>query len=190
MSFCPNCKAEYREGFTLCADCQETLVEALPDEQGSESDFIGANDGTSGSFDSGDPHAFLCTVTDPTEGDIIEALLLAEGIPIARRYRGCGGYLTVCMGAPNLPIDLYVPVTALEEARALLSEEGDLPMEAFSSEDLSAMGFMEMEESDFIDPSEIERKARLRRIMTWISILLFTPGLLVILIVLILQFFF
>lgn len=30
--FCPNCKAEYREGFTRCADCGVDLVEKLPEE--------------------------------------------------------------------------------------------------------------------------------------------------------------
>jgi hypothetical protein len=28
--FCPLCKAEYRQGFTYCADCDVDLVEALP----------------------------------------------------------------------------------------------------------------------------------------------------------------
>jgi hypothetical protein len=28
--FCPQCKAEYRPGFTLCSDCQTDLVEDLP----------------------------------------------------------------------------------------------------------------------------------------------------------------
>jgi hypothetical protein len=30
--FCPNCKAEYRVGFTECSDCQVPLVEKLPDD--------------------------------------------------------------------------------------------------------------------------------------------------------------
>jgi hypothetical protein len=28
--FCPNCKAEYRQGFSHCADCDVDLVEAAP----------------------------------------------------------------------------------------------------------------------------------------------------------------
>jgi hypothetical protein len=28
--YCPKCMAEYREGFTVCSDCQVPLVEALP----------------------------------------------------------------------------------------------------------------------------------------------------------------
>lgn len=30
--FCPNCQAEYREGFSQCSDCDVALVEALPPE--------------------------------------------------------------------------------------------------------------------------------------------------------------
>ncbi len=31
--FCPQCKAEYREGITECADCQVPLVSSLPEAQ-------------------------------------------------------------------------------------------------------------------------------------------------------------
>ena len=31
--FCPECKAEYREGFTRCADCEVALVRHLPKEE-------------------------------------------------------------------------------------------------------------------------------------------------------------
>ncbi len=30
IMFCPQCRAEYREGFLLCADCQRSLVAELP----------------------------------------------------------------------------------------------------------------------------------------------------------------
>jgi hypothetical protein len=41
--FCPNCKAEYREGFTHCADCDVDLVESLASSPSSsgESDDSG-----------------------------------------------------------------------------------------------------------------------------------------------------
>jgi tetratricopeptide (TPR) repeat protein len=32
MPYCPKCRAEYREGFTECADCRVPLVDALPAE--------------------------------------------------------------------------------------------------------------------------------------------------------------
>src|SRR5512140_1997910 len=31
--FCPKCRVEYREGFTVCADCDILLVATLPPEQ-------------------------------------------------------------------------------------------------------------------------------------------------------------
>jgi len=30
MKYCPKCRAEYRDGFTQCADCQELLINNLP----------------------------------------------------------------------------------------------------------------------------------------------------------------
>lgn len=45
MPFCPKCRCEYREGFTVCSDCGEKLVSYLPadeksGEQGEKSDNI------------------------------------------------------------------------------------------------------------------------------------------------------
>ncbi|MBI5740487.1 MAG: DUF2007 domain-containing protein [Nitrospirae bacterium] len=34
--FCPGCKTEYREGFSVCADCNIGLVDELPSEPFSE----------------------------------------------------------------------------------------------------------------------------------------------------------
>lgn len=31
--YCPSCRAEFREGFTHCADCNVDLVETLPEEK-------------------------------------------------------------------------------------------------------------------------------------------------------------
>ncbi|MHB9035079.1 MAG: putative signal transducing protein [Armatimonadota bacterium] len=32
MSFCPNCKYEYKPGFTKCPDCGAELVDELPED--------------------------------------------------------------------------------------------------------------------------------------------------------------
>lgn len=37
MPWCPKCKTEYREGFSVCADCGSQLVEELTEEAAEES---------------------------------------------------------------------------------------------------------------------------------------------------------
>jgi len=38
--FCPQCKAEYRSGFTECSDCCVDLVEALPEQESSTEEAL------------------------------------------------------------------------------------------------------------------------------------------------------
>lgn len=33
MAFCPKCRAEFRDGFDICSDCNVSLVDELPSEQ-------------------------------------------------------------------------------------------------------------------------------------------------------------
>nr|MBN2276107.1 hypothetical protein [candidate division Zixibacteria bacterium] len=39
MPFCPRCRYEYREGIIKCPDCGEKLVDSLPVESKSDSDY-------------------------------------------------------------------------------------------------------------------------------------------------------
>ncbi len=71
---CPNCKAEYREGYTVCADCEVPLVEKLPaDEQPEE------------------PEMELVTVFDtgePADVLVAKSILQAEGIEFFAKDEG------------------------------------------------------------------------------------------------------
>lgn len=59
MPWCPNCRAEYIEGFNTCSDCDCKLVDVLePIEK-----IV---------YDKG---AFLLRVNDRMEADIIESIL-------------------------------------------------------------------------------------------------------------------
>ncbi len=64
--------------------------------------------------------AFLMTVVNNIEADLIEAILKNDDIPVLRKYREAGGYLTVFMGDTIYGIDLYVPDKLLDKANELI----------------------------------------------------------------------
>jgi hypothetical protein len=69
--FCPLCKAEYREGYTRCADCDVDLVPALPPQP----------DPPEPSTDDAGPDAVvLCQEDDPATLTAILSALEARGI--------------------------------------------------------------------------------------------------------------
>lgn len=111
MPWCPQCKAEFREGFTRCSDCDTDLVDKLettiPEEKNEQKE----------------QWAFLATIEDDREIDIIESLLRSYGIPILRKYRWAGGFLKVVMGVSTYGVDIYVPASRLELGRALLESD-------------------------------------------------------------------
>jgi len=53
--FCPECKAEYREGFTRCADCEAELVEELPQTAMVRRNRVDTHSGTEGEGNRDDP---------------------------------------------------------------------------------------------------------------------------------------
>jgi len=70
---CPNCKAEYREGYTVCTDCQVPLVEGLPSDEQPEPDLELVT-----VFDTGEPADIL----------VAKSILDAEGIEYFAKDEG------------------------------------------------------------------------------------------------------
>jgi hypothetical protein len=60
---------------------------------------------------------YLCTADNSMNADIIESKLRGEGIPCERRYENAGNFLEIAMGISTYPIDIYVPESALEDAK-------------------------------------------------------------------------
>lgn len=113
---CPQCRAEYREGFATCADCGVALVVALPvveapDAAGWEVVFRSA---------------------DPSLMPVIESALDAAGIPYTidgEESSGLfplgpfgGGILGGREGRSGLAGAVKVPPDRAGEARAILSD--------------------------------------------------------------------
>ncbi len=64
---------------------------------------------------------YLTTVDNSMEADILESKLRGEGIPVIRKYRGSGNAMEIIMGSSlSYPIDLYVPVETLDDAKNII----------------------------------------------------------------------
>lgn len=73
--FCPQCKAEYREGFTTCSDCGVALVTDLPPEP--EPHFVDFEE--------------ILSTYNPGDIAVIKSLLDSEGVT----YYFLGDHLTL-----------------------------------------------------------------------------------------------
>jgi hypothetical protein len=65
--------------------------------------------------------AYLCTVNNSFQADILESKLRSEDIPTQRKYVGASGYLEIVFGN-NLvgDIEIYVPAECLEDAKNII----------------------------------------------------------------------
>ena len=117
--FCPQCRSEYREGFTVCADCQVELVASLPELSPVASDER--------------PNMELVTVFDSTNPALIgiaKTVLESAGLEFVTVGTDAAG--AVFAGNPFLGhARLQVDKERAEEARKLLSEisESEEPLE-------------------------------------------------------------
>lgn len=74
---------------------------------------------------------YLINVADEHEADLVESILLTEGIPVQRKHREGGDYMAIYMGMSRFGIDLFVPEDKLEVAEGLLKGDAmDMPEEA------------------------------------------------------------
>jgi len=110
--FCPQCKSEYREGFTTCADCGVALVEALPDaeaEPDQDEDWATV-------LESGDP-ALLAMAHSLLDAEGITARFPGEGLQSLFGVGPMGAGFNVAIG----PAAVQVPAHLAEKARELLA---------------------------------------------------------------------
>jgi uncharacterized Zn ribbon protein len=110
--YCPQCKSEYREGITACAECQTPLVESLAedDEELEEEDSA---------------IKILLETSHPTDLDPLILQLEERGIPYVLQS---GTALSILEGrlTATLPEDwrafVLVPSEHLSAANALIAE--------------------------------------------------------------------
>ena len=124
MPWCPKCGAEYREGFKTCSDCNTDLVDRLEHSEANV-EHSEAN----GSDLEDDSEAYLTSVSNSIEAEMLEALLTSSGVPVMKKFKGAGEYLNIYMGMTNLGVDLYVPSKLLAQARDILEKNREVGSE-------------------------------------------------------------
>ena len=97
--FCPNCRSEYRPGFTRCNGCDVALVDELAAE--AQPEFVELVE--------------VLSIADAGQIPLIKSILEAEEIP----YLAQGENFNL---ARNIPVRFLVPREYLEEAKDVLSE--------------------------------------------------------------------
>jgi hypothetical protein len=118
MPYCPNCELEYRPGITRCPDCGEPILDGdLPPP-------APRPPRTPIPLPSSDTESvLLCTVPDPTEADIVHALLAEAGISSLVRRQGplTGELATIADGATLDYALIFVTKNRLQEAKQVLA---------------------------------------------------------------------
>ena len=148
--FCPKCKAEYREGFTVCADCGVPLVETLSNEP----EF--------------DPVFFFETVGDCAWE--LPALLRRAGVA-CYLYGGDGVFIRM-EEEPAVPGRLYVDSRDLPKAKACLDLLSGPPVPV-DEEDLTDAYDEYMEENDIEPEPEIDSEREATGDVAWKLFLVF-----------------
>jgi len=94
MPFCPNCKYEYKATVSICPDCDEPLVDVLPEDVEGEIE------------DAYDNWIPLCRLTSEQYAEMLVEALDSKDIP-AIAHSGAGHFgITGQMGASSFrPID-------------------------------------------------------------------------------------
>jgi hypothetical protein len=116
MAYCPQCRAEYREGFTHCPDCDIDLVAELPPELPGE-----VPSGSRGLFDPDDvPELVTVFTAGVMEAQIVRSLLEASDIPALVRTPGATGAYPVTVGMMGAG-EVKVPVDRRDEALEIIA---------------------------------------------------------------------
>jgi hypothetical protein len=92
---------------------------------------------------------YLTTANSSLEADLLEAKLRSEGIPSIKKYKGGSNFLEIFMGSNSAyPIDIYVPESALEDAKNVIVAvpilSDDIPDQPVNFDELTEEELAEM----------------------------------------------
>ena len=117
MTHCPQCLAEYREGFTRCPDCDVDLVPGAPPENAAEPAPAPRE------FDPSEvPTLKTVFSAGRMEAEIVHSLLEANGIPSVMQSPGSVAAYPINVGAMGAGV-VQVAEEDVEKARAVIESE-------------------------------------------------------------------
>jgi len=124
---CPECGAEYREGFTRCHDCGVTLVS---DPAGADPRST-ADARSSGAADDQPALVPVLRTTDPAFLPVVKSLLASAGVPyFVQGEEAMGLFPLGSFGGHHdrsrLGAVIHVPAARVDEVRELLAQELDV----------------------------------------------------------------
>jgi len=130
MPWCPNCKDEYRDGFTKCADCDVELVEELPKEKVQDEEQYGEPE-----IVVFEKEVVLETFVDDVEFMYVASLLDQMDIPY--RVRKKGGTSLEILYTSMAPIEttIYVDDKDYERAEEVLESLDAYLMEEYDDQE-------------------------------------------------------
>ena len=96
MPWCPKCKTEYRDGFTVCSDCGTPLVDRLEPEEAAPQPV------------ETEDLVLLTTIAHEQELELFTQLLHSSRIPFFTRDLELGSYMRIYMGFSVYGQEIYV----------------------------------------------------------------------------------
>ncbi len=127
MPFCPECREEFREGFTRCADCGLALVPSLPPLPEEQVPLPETGHGSFGGWDQ------VAETSQVFEAELIALRLREAGLPAQVVDQTFHQEPLPDVRAFNV-VRVLVPAERAEEARRLLAQSVELPADAEASE--------------------------------------------------------
>ena len=109
MPFCPSCKYEYVAGVQQCADCGETLMDQLPEEDQDEE------------FELVKLHSFPGELYANMVGEALEH----EGIPYLVKKEALESWMVIQGNTEGTEVTLYVNQKDFEDAEVILNQMVD-----------------------------------------------------------------